>query len=274
MSKRLDDGLQPSWKRLIELSFKVGIDVHSEEYIEEMDTLRERIIEETDDLGAMLYESSQLGEIAQYLAKLYLYGHGDARSSDVLKSTTIRRKRGFVYAVGEVDIPVPVAPKDAMGEVLDFQYARIEIADVTDSYAVGTRISAREDGNHDKEETIAISKLCMELFRFAVADSGYVLDMDTDGPQWHFEHYKTFAQRVTDEIMAGNVAACANCGRPIYLGRKNASPFCNRGHYTRYREKAKRMAYKGYSLEEVHAAYPEIGKTTIMDWIDALNRGC
>ena len=79
-----------------------------------------------------------------------------------------------------------------------------------------------------------------------------------------------FQRLLMREILAGNVSECAQCGTPIYVARANAKPFCNRGHQTRYSEKARRRIKKGMSVDEVCEAFPMIGRKTVEGWAEAV----
>ena len=263
-----NDKLDSAWTKLVKLSFKViSDDGHTDKYIDEMDSLREQIAKESGHLDVFCFDSYQLTDAANYLAKLYLYGHGDSRSSDVFKLLHIEDKDGHVLASGAIEIPALLTPRDdeAISEGRAFEM--IEVGTMGNVYAIATKALAIEGRNRDEIEALAVSRLCMEAFRVAILQPAYLLSVKDNPPKWDIERYRPFGHRVVEEIIAGNVAACANCGRPVYVGRLNASPFCKRPHYNRYADKAKCLVKKGRSAYDIHEAFPAIDLLTIQDWV-------
>ena len=259
--------------RLVELSLKVDTDIHSDEYVAEMKELCESLGDEIDfRVEPEHLDMHQLGKAAKYLARLYLLGNGDRRSSVILENVELD---GTMVTHAETVIPWPIAsmlPPHALidGENLHDLLPFEQDGDDGRRLIIICSNSKHGDAGLSADESyrIGASVVCCELFNL-IKDSYPTFLVDVGGEVGTFEVVRVnpFMHCVIDEIAKGNVAACANCGRPIYVGRSNASPFCNRGHYNRYREKAKRMVKRGCSLDEVRDAYPEIPVATVESWI-------
>lgn len=221
-------------------------------------------------------------EYLQYLSKLYLLANGDRRQSSLIPDV----KHDYDGLGVAFDMTLPWGfryrlENTKFNTAANFETDGIRTIEERRSFSIPVKISYADIGKNpfasrdsfmhwfddDFEEKKAIASILlasllnyMSTMPFLVDESYSLMRRDDD----------SWAGTLADCMIQKKIIACPQCGRPVYKPRENSKPFCKQGHQTRYHEAAKRMLYKGESVESVFKKFPSIHRETIETW--AANR--
>ena len=250
-------------QQLVELLFRIGTDKHADRYIEQVQAISKRLY--SDEVTRDLVIASS--DAVKYLARLYLYANGDARSSDVLDAittnftseitatTTLPRYFSQLLLLNGQDnalIDLPALSCDEQGNTV---------------VKVLIRKPMYTNADFANRETV-VNLLCFEVFNrlSALSQPQTRYEIDSKTLEWGQRETTSLIIFVMDEIIAGHVTACIQCSAPIYTWRKNSKPFCKTAHYNTYRKQALKLLESGASVEAVYDAFGAIPKATITEW--------
>ena len=217
-------------------------------------------------------KKQELQGAAYYLAGLFLYAHGDDRFSGVLDSISVVN-----YSLVTASSTVP-----------RFFHPYLELRNNEQSH--GLHIDHKEDCTAvsvsvpeivypyadlaDKGDAVKIA--CFAIFQglSMVIEPVARYQMNQQSMDWERCDNRAPIVLVMDAIVDGRVAACPQCGKPVYLkDRSNPTPFCGTPHSNTYHRRAKRCIENGMPIEQVRNEFPYIGEATIEDWAFYLNGG-
>ena len=230
-----------------------------------------------DDFVAKVFDGSdgipkEMTEAARYLARLYLYAHGDSRSSKVLDSIAVSDTE-CVFASStvppffrqylelrnnELSHGLHIERRDSSTMV------SVRVPEIVYPYA---DLSIEQD---------AVKVACFAIFQglSMVVEPAARYQMNQQTMAWeHCDNRKPIIF-VMDAIVGGRVTACPICGEPVYLkARKNPNQFCGIAHSNTYHRRAKKRLADGHSVNDVCIDYPLIKRDTIKAWAADLRRG-
>lgn len=204
-------------------------------------------------------------EGARYLARLYLYAHGDNRFSNVLDSISVHD-----YELVSASATVPeffngyLIEKSAFGLSIEDNPSGSKT--VTVKYPIELLwpcldIMKKED---------VVNAACFTIFQGLSMALEPVARYQMHQHDAHWYRIETPKHMVLamDAIVDGRVTACPVCGEIVYLkARENPSRFCSVKCSNTYHRRAKRlMKEEGLTVEEVLEKYPLIGRETVEVW--------
>ena len=229
---------------------------------------------EKSDYFLRLWDEDNATDIAvaaRYLAKLYLYAHGDARFKHVLQSLTVESGGEFVHASSvlpyEINYFLPSA---------DYSFELFELKRNGETIIASVDVATLLYPGADIDDNLkdAVNLTCFELFRGLsriMTRPPYSLNQRTLA--WERADNNLLFSAILDAIVSGYVHACPQCGKFVYSGRKNGMPFCKKPHYNNYCKRAKRRMMKGASVDDICSQFPAIQRNTVERWADVVNSG-
>ena len=247
-------------EKRLELLLLLGTDKHSPEILEKL--ARAYCEEWGGSVQWAKRRTLRTSDVVKYLSRLYLCAKGDIPSVDGLRvahnetalkvCALIPDDFGLLY---EKNTPSPEYT------ILRYEGERDGMMEFsTGAYWVNF---PEVDFTDENTKRLACSRVFLGLCQI-LQFGNYDIDKKTLLPVRKEPDFMDFT---INEIVNGNVAACAHCGAPIYTGKRtNTSPFCNRGHKQRYREAALRMFKKGATRKEVMERFTHIQPDAIEKW--------
>ena len=256
--------------KLVELALKVGISDEYADIPKEMRRLCDSLGDKIADfsIGSAKPNPYSLGAMAKFLATLYLAGNGDLRLKSIVENLDAEYDKDNETLLADGEIVIPLYGTNV---ITPFFMTAGNVEVLPNENGIRLKIKSAEscffEPSEDELQRFALSVICQEMF-FLIANSlaSFSLESTEGIGSWRVVKTDTFIRCVIDEIAKGHIAACADCGKPIYVKRLNASPFCTRGHYNRYRDKAKLRFDKGWTFKQIHEAFPALSEDLILDW--------
>lgn len=247
-------------EKRLELLLLLGTDKHAPEILEKL----ARAYCEERGTSARIAERITLetSDAVKCLSRLYLCAKGDIPSVD-----------GLIVAHNETALRAYALIPDYFGlfyerntpspeyTILRYEGERDGLIDFSaEAYWVDF---PEVDFTEENTKKLACSRVFLGLCQLLQLNN-YDIDKKTLLP---VRKEPDFMEFTINEILNGNVTACAHCGAPIYTGKRtNTSPFCNRGHKQRYREAAVRLFESGATRKEVIERFPHIKPEAIEKW--------